>query len=184
MGYKFKWNHTELEKEVIKESRQRLSDSAKLIRDAARSKVRVSSDAHVFRGKVYIPGSLKKSIRYKLINTGEGFKDEFKARIGVDTVYGVFQELGPVNSTRTIKLRNLPKVEKAGARTRNRMVYQSREQRNTWKFTPFLRPSFHEKEGDIKNIMGVGTNILGRATGRKRYYEYRQISEGVWQKTV
>lgn len=96
------WRQVELEKEVQAEMKSRLKEAAIIIRDSARSKAPVSEKAHVFRGKTYAPGSLKKSIGYKVITEGV-YKDEIKARIGTSLVYGIFQELGPVTGNRKWK---------------------------------------------------------------------------------
>lgn len=132
MGYKLEWRSTELEKEVRELEKSLLKKAAIVIRDSARIKVAVSDKSHKFRGKEYPPGSLKKSITYKIITEGT-HKDELKARVGTGLVYGIFQELGAV---------------KAG---------------KTWKFKPFLRPALHEKESEIKGILGVTGNIAGRS---------------------
>ena len=135
MGYKLKWNHTELEKEVIKESRGRLTKALKLLRDTAKSKVAISDDPHIFRGKVYAPGSLKNSIGFR-VKAGNSFKDEFKGRVGAGVVYGIFQELGPVTG-------------KANYARSQKRISANRK----WKFKPFLRPAFHEKEDELKKTI-------------------------------
>ena len=135
MASKLVWNQTELEKEVQSEMKSRLKEAAIIIRDSARSKAPVSAEAHIFRGKTYQPGSLKKSIGYKIITEGGIYKDQIKARIGTSLIYGIFQELGPVTGERK------------------------------WKHEPFLQPAFHEKEAEIKETLGVGKNILGRTKG-------------------
>ena len=132
MGYMLKWRSTELEKEVMELEKSLLRQAAIVIRDAARSKVAVSDKPHKFRGKEYAPGSLKKSISYKMITEGT-HKDELKARVGTGLVYGIFQELGAVKANKT------------------------------WKFKPFLRPALHEKESEIKGILGVSGNIIGKS---------------------
>lgn len=86
------WRDTELEKEIRAETAQRLRQAAILVRDSARKRVRESKEPHVFRGETYQPGSLKKSISYRVNSR------ELKARIGTSLVYGIFQELGPVTS--------------------------------------------------------------------------------------
>ena len=135
MASKLIWNSSELEKEVQAEMKSRLKEAAIIIRDSARSKAPVSAEAHVFRGKTYQPGSLKKSISYKVITEGGIYKDQIKARIGTSLVYGIFQELGAVTG------------------------------KKEWKHKPFLQPAFHEKEAEIKETLGVGKNILGRTKG-------------------
>ncbi len=135
MASKLIWNSSELEKEVQDEMKARLKEAAIIIRDSARSKAPVSDKPHVFRGKTYAPGSLKKSIGYKIITEGGIYKDQIKARIGTSLVYGIFQELGAVTGKRE------------------------------WKHKPFLQPAFHEKEAEIKETLGVGKNILGRTSG-------------------
>lgn len=135
MASKLVWNQTELEKEVQSEMKSRLKEAAIIIRDSARSKAPVSAEAHIFRGKTYQPGSLKKSIGYKIITEGGIYKDQIKARVGTSLVYGIFQELGAVTGKRE------------------------------WKHKPFLQPAFHEKEAEIKETLGVGKNILGRTSG-------------------
>lgn len=135
MASKLVWNQTELEKEVQAEMKSRLKEAAIIVRDSARSKAPVSEKAHVFRGKTYASGSLKKSIGYKIITEGGIYKDEIKARIGTSLVYGIFQELGPVSG------------------------------KKDWRYKAFLQPAFHEKESEIKETLGVGKNILGRTKG-------------------
>lgn len=147
MASKLIWNSSELEKEVQAEMKPRLKEAAIIIRDSARSKVSVSAEPHVFRGETYQPGSLEKSIGYKVITEGV-YKDEIKARIGTSLVYGIFQELGPVTG-KTSYYRSSKRIE------------AHRE----WKFKPWLRPAFHEKEAEIKETLGVGRNILGRTKG-------------------
>lgn len=56
---------------------------------------------------------------------------ELTARMGTDHVYGIFQELGAVSGKRK------------------------------WKHRKFLRPAFHEKESEIKEILGVGAGLAG-----------------------
>lgn len=135
MSSKLVWNQVELEREIQAEMKARLKEAAIIIRDSARSKAPVSDKAHVFRGKTYQPGSLKKSIGYRVITEGGIYKDQIKARIGTSIVYGIFQELGAVTGKRE------------------------------WKHKPFLQPAFHEKETEIKETLGVGKNILGRTKG-------------------
>lgn len=130
------WNQVELEKEVQAEIKSRLKQAAIIIRDSARSKVLVSDKPHVFRGKTYESGSLKKSIAYRIFDKSV-YKDELTARIGTSLIYGIFQELGPVTGDKI------------------------------WKYKPALQPAFHEKESEIKEVLGVGRNILGRTKGLK-----------------
>ena len=137
MASRLVWNQVELEKTVQAEMKARLKEAAIIIRDSARSKAPVSDKPHIFRGKTYASGSLKKSIGYKIITEGGIYKDEMKARIGTSLIYGIFQELGPVTGKRN------------------------------WKHKPFLQPAFHEKEAEIKETLGVGKNILGRTKGLK-----------------
>lgn len=142
MVYKLTWNHTELEKDTIKETLGRLTKALKLLRDTAKSKVAVSDDPHKFRGKVYAPGTLKKSIGFR-IKAVNSFRDEFEGRVGVGVVYGIFQELGPVTG-------------KVNYHRSQKRILANRK----WKFKPFLRPSFHEKEDELKKILGVNQNIF------------------------
>lgn len=102
MASKLIWNTNAFEKELQAEMKARLKEAAIIIRDSARSKAPVSEKAHVFRGKTYEPGSLKKSIGYKVITEGV-YKDQIKARIGTSLVYGIFQELGAVTGKKEWK---------------------------------------------------------------------------------
>ncbi len=102
MASKLVWHQTELEQLVRSTMKENLKQAAIIIRDSARSKAPVSDKAHVFRGKTYAPGSLKKSIGYKVITEGI-YKDEMKARIGTSLIYGIFQELGPVTGDKQWK---------------------------------------------------------------------------------
>ncbi len=90
MSTKLIWHATELEKEIRAETVKRLKQAAIMVRDAAARKTPVSDKPHTFRGKVYQPGSLKKSWRYRV------YSKDLKARVGTDVIYGIFQELGPV----------------------------------------------------------------------------------------
>lgn len=92
MASVLKWYEVELEREIRAETAKRLRQAAILVRDSARKKVRKSKEPHTFRGEVYQPGSLRKSISYRVNSR------ELKARIGTSLVYGIFQELGPVTS--------------------------------------------------------------------------------------
>lgn len=92
MASVLKWYEVEFEREIRAEMAQRLRQAAILVRDSARKKVRKSKEPHTFRGEVYQPGSLRKSISYRVNSR------ELKARIGTSLVYGIFQELGPVTS--------------------------------------------------------------------------------------
>lgn len=92
MASVLKWYEVELEREIRAETAKRLRQAAILVRDSARKKVRKSKEPHTFRGEVYQPGSLEKSISYRVNSR------ELKARIGTSLVYGIFQELGPVTA--------------------------------------------------------------------------------------
>ena len=137
MASKLVWHQTELEQLVRSTMKENLKQAAIIIRDSARSKAPISDKPHIFRGKTYEPGSLKKSIGYRIFTEGGIYKDEMKARIGTSLIYGIFQELGPVTGEKE------------------------------WKYKPFLQPAFHEKESEIKETLGVGKNILGRTKGLK-----------------
>lgn len=142
MAYTQKWYLTEVEKEYQNEMAARLRTAAILVRNSARSKAPVGSKLHKESrypayGKVLEPGTLKKSITYR-VN-----KKELKARIGTNYVYGLFQELGPVAGNASY-IRSQKRINMNRA----------------WKFKPYLRPAFHEKEREIKSILGITGDIL------------------------
>lgn len=97
MASKLVWRETEIEKEVRAEVTERLRQAAIVVRDAAKRKVAVSDKSHTYRGRVFPPGSLKKSLSYKVNSKN------LTARIGTSLVYSIFQELGPVGSERRWK---------------------------------------------------------------------------------
>lgn len=165
------WNQVELEKEIQEEAKRRLTQAAIVVRDSARGKVSVSKGdkPHWFRGKEYKPGSLRKSISYRVgywkrpfTVAGElnvDYKDVLIARIGTPLIYGIFQELGPKKGTKLYKKREVAKIRTKQKKGR-RYVYQSKSTVNRWKFQPFLRPAFHETEAQVKNILGVTGNVF------------------------
>lgn len=129
-GAALRWYDTELEREIRGETVKRLREAATIIRDAAKQKVSVGDKPHFEKrypvyGKMLDPGTLKKSISYKINSK------DLTARIGTDYIYGIFQELGAVSGKRK------------------------------WKYRKFLRPTFHEKESEIKEILGVGAGLAG-----------------------
>ena len=135
MAYKIKWYDTELEKIARKQIAINLRKAAQIVKTKARALAPVSQEPHVFRGKTYEPGALRKSIAYRVESSN------LRALIGTSLVYGIFQELWPVTG----------KVDyyRAGKRiTANKQ----------WKFTPFLRPALHASESEIAEI--VGRDIL------------------------
>src|SRR3972149_3374242 len=168
------WNQTELEKEVQAEMKARLRQAASVVRDAARNNVLQSDKEHEYRGKIYPPGSLKKSISYKVgywkraaTVSGEpniDYKDNLIARIGTSLLYGVFQEIGPVKETKLYRKREVSKI-RSGTKKGRRWVYQSKSTINRWRFKPWLRPAFHQTESEVKRILGVGGNILLKTKG-------------------
>lgn len=142
MAYTQKWYLTEAEKEYRDDMGARLRKAAILVRNSARSKAPVGDKPHKENrypvyGKILKPGTLKKSITYRVD------KKKLKARIGTSYVYGIFQELGPVTG-KTDYYRSPKRI------ALNRK----------WRFKPFLRPAFHEKEREIKSILGIFGDIL------------------------
>lgn len=131
------WKATEVEKEIENDMINRLRQAAVLVRDAAKQNVSVSSDPHKFRDKTYRPGSLKKSIKYK-IN-----RKKLTARVGTDIIYGIFQEIGPVMKTRQV--------------ARKKSIYTAK---NRWRHKPYLRPALHTEQSRLQDILGVTTNAV------------------------
>lgn len=174
MASKLVWNQTGLEKEVQAEMKSRLKEAAEVVRNAARNNVLQSDKAHEYRGRIYPPGSLKKSISYRVgywkrptTVSGEqniDYKDNLIARIGTSLLYGVFQEIGPVKETKLYRNREVSKIRSSSKKGR-RWVYQSKSTVNRWKFKPWLRPAFHQTESEVKRILGVGGNILLKTKG-------------------
>lgn len=142
MAYTQKWYLTEAEKEYRDDMGARLRKAGILVRNSARSKAPVGDKPHKENrypvyGKILEPGTLKKSITYRVD------KKKLKARIGTNYVYGLFQELGPVAGNASY-IRSQKRINMNRA----------------WRFKPFLRPAFHEKEREVKSILGITGDIL------------------------
>ena len=171
MGAKLVWHQTEVEKELYKELQARMHEAGKVVRDAAKAKVRISDDPHVFRGKTYAAGTLKKSISYRVFNKKEAFtasgefnidfKDTLILRIGTGVIYGVFQELGPKSDVRTV--RTAHKFGKRNVETGKIVPVWKSARANRWKFNPFLRPAWLEKQWEVMAILGQDVSIYRQA---------------------
>lgn len=124
-----KWYQTEVEREIENEVISRLRKAAAIVRDKAKSLVRVGTVSHYEKrypvyGEVLPPGTLKKSITFRVS------RRLLAAKIGTDYLHGIFQELGTVSKTK-----------------------------RKWAFTPFLRPAAHQTESQVKEILGVTGGI-------------------------